>query len=165
MSTTIDLAAVLASHRKWLRSEFGGAKADLGGANLLGADLLGADLRNANLRNANLWGANLRNADLRYANLRIANLWGADLQGAILNWNSHTLLSEILRRSAGDSVERRMLAGLIAVSTDLCWGKFLSFDHPEKAWAINELSKWVQPGDGAPEIIREAAKVVDDNAN
>jgi len=128
MSTTIDLSAVLESHRKWLRSEAGGAKADLR-------------------------GADLRCADLRYANLR-----GADLRDAKLNWQSHALLSEILLRAAGDSVERRMLAGLVAVSTDWCWGQWLSLEHTERAWAITELAKWVRPDDGAPEVIRAASR-------
>lgn len=143
MSTTIDFAAVLESHRKWLRSEAGGVKANLRDANLSGADLRGADLRGANLGHADLWGTNLR---------------GANLRDAILDWNSHTLLSEILRRSAGDSVERRMLSGLIAVSTDWCWDRFLSLEHPERAWAIAELAQWVRPDDGAPEVIRAAAR-------
>jgi GAF domain-containing protein len=69
MSTTIDLAAVLESHRKWLRSEAGGAKANLRGADLQCADLGGADLGGANLRGADLGGANLLGADLRGANL------------------------------------------------------------------------------------------------
>ena len=183
MSTTIDLAAVLESHRKWMRSEAGGAKADLrhadlryadlryadlrcadlrcadlGHANLGHADLRCADLRYANLGGADLGYANLRYANLRYANLRYADLRYADLGGSVLNWQSHALLSEILLRAAGDSVERRMLSGLIAVSTDWCWNRFLSLEHPERAWAIAELAKWVRPDDEAPEVIRAAAR-------
>jgi uncharacterized protein YjbI with pentapeptide repeats len=207
MSTTIDFAAVLASHRKWLRSEACGAKADLRGADLQcadlrdanlrcanlqyadlwhaylwHADLWGANLRYADLRYAGLWGANLRGADLRCANLGGADLWhadlrdadlrdanlggaylwhadlrGADLRDSKVNWQSHALLSEILLRAAGDSVERRMLSGLIAVSTDWCWDRFLSLEHPERVWAITELAQWVRPDDGAPEVIRAAA--------
>jgi uncharacterized protein YjbI with pentapeptide repeats len=183
MSTTIDFAAVLESHRKWLRSEAGGAKADLWGADLRGAnlrhaDLGGADLRHAdlsdaNLRYANLVGANLgcanlghadlsgadlSGADLGGANLGGANLRYADLRGAKFNWQSHALLSEILLRAAGDNMGRRMLAGLVAVSTDWCWDQWLSLEHPERAWAIAELAKWVRPDDGAPEVIRAAAR-------
>lgn len=168
MSTTIDLAAVLESHRKWLRSEAGGAKANLGGANLGGADLRGANLRGANLGGANLGDANLRganlghaylgHADLRYANLSDANLRGANLRGSILNWQSHALLSEILRRAAGDNMDRRMLAGLVAVSTDWCWDQWLSLEHTERAWAITELAQWVRPDDGAPDVILAAAR-------
>ena len=143
MSTTIDLAAVLASHRKWLQSEAGGAKADL-----RGADLRHADLRGANLGYADLWCADLLGAILQ----------GAILWGAKVNWQSHALLSEILRRAAGDNMGRRMLAGLVAVSTDWCWDQWLSLEHPERAWAITELAQWVRPDDGAPEVIRAAAR-------
>ena len=158
MSTTIDLAAVLESHRKWLRSEAGGAKADLRDADLRHANLRHANLKYANLRYANLRYADLGGADLRGANLRGADLGHANLRDAKLNWQSHALLSEILLRAAGDSVERRMLAGLVAVSTDWCWGQWLSLEHPERVWAITELARWVRPDDGAPDVIRVAAR-------
>ena len=84
-----ELNAILEKHKKWLRGEEGGERADLQGAYLQGAylqgaDLQGADLRGADLRGANLQGAYLRGADLRGADLRGANLRGADLQGAYL---------------------------------------------------------------------------------
>lgn len=94
------------------------------------------------------------------AYLRGADLRGAYLQGATINWQSHTLLSEILRREAGTDVPRRMLAGLIAISLDWCWDKFLVIEHPERAWAIAELATWVKEGDGAPDVLRAAAKGV-----
>jgi hypothetical protein len=66
------------------------------------------------------------------------------------------LLGEILKRVAGDNVARRCLAGGIAISTDWCWDKMLSTDHPEKAWALTELAKWVRPNDdNAPEILKK----------
>ena len=97
--TTDELRTILELHRKWLRSEPDGVRADLSGANLRradlwgadlwgadlwGADLSGADLRGAYLGRANLWRANLWGADLGRANLSGANLWGADLRGANL---------------------------------------------------------------------------------
>lgn len=69
-----ELDEILSKHKKWLKSEKGGEKADLRGADLFDADLSYADLRGADLR-----GANLFDADLRYANLRGANLCGANL--------------------------------------------------------------------------------------
>ena len=134
--------------------------ADLSGANLSDANLRDANLRGANLSGAYLSDANLRGADLRDANLRGANLSGAylsdaNLRGAKINWQSHALLGEILRRAAGDDVQRRCLAGGILISTDWCWPKMLSIDHPDKAWALAELSKWVQDGDDAPAAIRK----------
>ena len=129
--------------------------ADLHGANLRGAYLSGAYLHGADLSGANLSVANLRDANLRGANLSGAYLSDANLRGAKINWQSHALLGEILRRAAGDDVQRRCLAGGILISTDWCWPKMLSIDHPDKAWALAELSKWVQDGDDAPAAIRK----------
>ena len=91
---TIELAEIIAKHKKWIDNDEGGERADLSGANLSGANLKGADLRNADLRNAdlrnanlsgaNLSGAYLKGADLSGANLRNANLSGASLKGASL---------------------------------------------------------------------------------
>jgi len=158
MTTKIDLTSVLEKHGKWLRNEKDGERADLRRANLSGADLSWADLCWADLLGANLLGANLRRADLSWADLRRVDLRWADLSRARLSWQSHALLSEILVRAAGDHVERRMLAGLVAVSVDWCWDRFLAIEHPQKQWAINELTKWVRPEDGAPQVIREAAE-------
>jgi len=49
-----------------------------------------------------------------------------------------------------------MVAGLIAVSTDWCWDRFMEIEHPEKQWAVDELALWVRAGDGAPELIQVA---------
>ena len=133
--------------------------ANLGGANLDGAYLCVANLRGANLCVANLRGANLRGANLCVANLRGANLRGANLDGAYLggakiNWQSHWLLGEILKRAAGDDVGKRCLAGGIAISTEWCWNKMLQIDHPEKAWALSVFLPLIQDGDNAPDILR-----------
>ena len=84
MANTIDISAILDSHGKWLRSDVGGSRATLSGADLRGADLRGADLRRADLGWATLSGANLNRADLGRATLRGATLSGADLRGADL---------------------------------------------------------------------------------
>jgi uncharacterized protein YjbI with pentapeptide repeats len=60
--TTTELAAILASHKAWLRGEAEGARANLSGANLSGADLYEAYLYDANLSGAYLYGANLFDA-------------------------------------------------------------------------------------------------------
>ncbi len=49
-----ELKDVLAKHLAWLRSEAGGARANLTGANLRDADLGGANLGGADLRGADL---------------------------------------------------------------------------------------------------------------
>ena len=112
----------------------------------------------ANLRGAVLYGATLRGATLRGANLRGADLYGADLSGANLygakvNWQSHAIISEILRRAAADDVQKRMVAGLILVSPDWCWDKFLSIQSDLRDWAITTLREYVQDGDNAPGIL------------
>ncbi len=62
-----ELQIILEKHKRWINGEYGGERADLGGA----------DLRESDLRESDLSGANLR-----VANLRRADLGGADLSGA-----------------------------------------------------------------------------------
>ena len=81
-----ELQEILEAHGKWMNGEYGGARANLSGANLRRANLSGANLRRANLSGANLIGANLRGANLRGANLRGANLIGANLRRANLDF-------------------------------------------------------------------------------
>ena len=57
--TSEEIKQVLELHKKWLRNEQGGEKANLRWANLSGADLSWADLRRADLSEADLRGANL----------------------------------------------------------------------------------------------------------
>ena len=133
------------------------------GANLRGVYLVGADLHGADLRWACLAGANLREADLRGAHLRRAclggaDLEGADLRGATLSWQSHDIIAELLRRSAGQDASKRKLAGLVLVSRDWCWDKFLSLRSRDRKWALDVLAKYVKYGDGAPELLRRRAK-------
>ena len=88
--------------------------------------------------------AYLRGADLRGVNLRGADLDGADLEGAKNIWQSHDLIAEVLRRAAGEDIEKRKLAGLILISRDWCWSKFVAvaLDDPLKAWAFDVLCKF-----------------------
>ena len=55
--TQDEIAKMLELHRKYLRNEEGGVKANLSRANLSGANLFGADLSGADLSGANLSGA------------------------------------------------------------------------------------------------------------
>ena len=85
-----NIKEILKLHKKWIKNEAYGIRADLSEADLRGADLRGADLRGADLSRADLSGANLRGvnlsrADLSGADLREADLRGADLSGANLN--------------------------------------------------------------------------------
>ncbi|TXH43922.1 MAG: hypothetical protein E6Q97_33500 [Desulfurellales bacterium] len=87
-----------------------------------------------------------------------AVLRGAVLSGAEINWTSHDLVSEILRREAGDSISRQMFAGFIVLRRDLCWDSFLSIHDDafaaHKEWALTSLRKWVREGDNAPTVLR-----------
>lgn len=123
-------------------------------ANLRGADLSEAYLSEAYLRGANLRGANLRGANLRGADLWEADLRGANLRGAKLNWQSHNLLSEILRQEAKENIKKRIIAGLILISTDYCWNDFLSLNIPYKKWALNTLNQWAEDDTNAPDIFK-----------
>ena len=114
--TTTDLAAMVASHTRWLSGHADGRQVNLSGANLsqvnlsganlreanlIGADLIGANLRGANLREANLSGANLSGANLREANLIGADLIEADLSGAKLsgaNLRGAKLIGETIQK-------------------------------------------------------------------
>jgi uncharacterized protein YjbI with pentapeptide repeats len=129
--------------------------ADLHGANLHGANLYGADLRWANLYLADLHGADLHGANLHGADLYGADLRGADLYGATINWMSHPLCAEILRVAAGDSVPRRMLAGLVLVSLDWCWDRLLTVRSKERRWALTTLARYTKEGDGHPAILEK----------
>jgi glutathione S-transferase len=135
--------------------------ANLRGAYLTGANLTGADLRGAYLTGADLRGAYLRGADLGGAYLTGANLTGADLTGAKINWQSHALLSHLLFVAARQDVDKRSFAGLVAVSRDWCWEKFISLDHPLWPWALEVFAGYVTVGDGAPECVRSAVKVAE----
>ena len=80
-----SLEEILISHKKWLKNEEGGEKANLRCANLRCANLSNANLSNANLSCVDLRCANLRCANLSNANLSNVDLRGVDLRGADLS--------------------------------------------------------------------------------
>ena len=132
--------------------------ANLSSAKLSSADLSSADLSFANLSYANLSYADLRFANLGYANLRYANLSSAnlsyaDLRSAKISWSSHDLISEILKRSAGDDIAKLKVAGLILVCREKCWSEFLSICDPLSEWAIDVLRGWIVDGDDHPKCL------------
>lgn len=97
------LNEILELHRKWLKNEDGGVKADLSDTDLSNVnlrhndlayiDLSGTCLINADLSHANLSYANLTNAYLMGANLSNANLCGTNFAGADLR---RTNLSSVI---------------------------------------------------------------------
>ena len=84
-----------------------------------------------------------------------ANLDGANLRGAKSIWQSHDIIAEILRREAGDDIEKRKLVGLILVSRDWCWKDFLQHADPLKPWAINVLREFGKDDETMPAKLRQ----------
>jgi len=108
--TQQEIQAVLDEHGKWLRSEEGGVRANLTGAELSCANLSCANLYGANLRYTNLTGANLRYTNLTGANLTGANLTGANLSCAVnapltasVSWTDHGECGRVLMVMLHDS--------------------------------------------------------------
>src|SRR3989442_153793 len=122
---------------RWTKEVIRSVDADtLQSANLRGAYLQSADLQSANLRGADLQSAYLQSAYLQSADLQSADLQSADLQSAKINWQSHILIAELLRRDAREDIEKRKVAGLILMSTDMCWDDFLRLESPLRQWAL-----------------------------
>ncbi len=104
------------------------------------AEALQAHKEGKPLSGANLWGANLWGANLSRADLWGANLSGANLTDAKLEWRSHDLVAELLRRRATNDQEFAV-AGFVLMRRDWCWKEFLACDLAGKLWAIAELQK------------------------
>ena len=81
-----SLKEVLELHKKWLKEEKDGEKADLSYEDLSDVDFSDLNLRYAILRGTNLEGAKLSGTKLTYANLRGANLRSTKLEGAYLGY-------------------------------------------------------------------------------
>ena len=129
----------------------------LSGAHLGGAYLSGAHLCGADLSGAHLSGADLSGADLSGAHLSGADLCGVDLSGAHLAWQNHWLLGYVLLLESGQSIARRKIAGLIAMSSDWCWDTFLAIEDDEREWALTVLADYLVDGDNAPQALRDWA--------
>ena len=80
-----ELNKILELHKKWLKNDSCGVKADLCNSDLRHSNLRFADLRFADLRNSDLRNADLSNADLCNTNLCNTNLCDAKLSGAKLD--------------------------------------------------------------------------------
>lgn len=133
--TNDELKEIIEKHEKWLMSQEGGERANLGGADLTGAELsdvslygailFGAKLSGANLSGANLSGSCLHSADLHganlsYANLRHADLCNANLRSADLS-NADLRNADLCRASLlGADLSCANLFGAIMVGADLC---------------------------------------------
>jgi hypothetical protein len=122
------LDKILKLHKKWLKDEPGGERADLRWADLRWADLSEAVLRGADLR----WAV-LRWADLRGADLRGADLSEAVLRGAKVEFNffpSIKTLSSIPLYELSDSLTLELMRRDAA-----------AHPHPER------FDQWAEGGD------------------
>lgn len=111
------LIKILELHKKWLKNEDGGVKADLSDTDLGNINLRHNDLAYMDLSGACLINADLSNTNLSYANLTNAYLIGADLSNANLCGTNF----------AGAGLGRANLSGVI---TDE-YTAFLSMQCPE----------------------------------
>ena len=106
---------ILESHRKWLKGEKDGKR-----ANFRNADLSGITLHDADLAKADLRGANLFKAKLSYVNLEEADLSGAVLGEAVLYFGR---LSNARLRKAnlqGADLSNAFLVNADLSAADLC---------------------------------------------
>lgn len=146
-----------------------------GGANLRGADLRdavlvctkfydsspGADLADADLRGAQLYGVNLEHANLHGAKLEGIRLsqvgfvypifhLGPDFAECKINWDSRSLIRELLRQAAGDDPAKRDAVERIPLrpepETDAVdWDAWRAADAALKAWVSDTLAVFAEP--------------------
>lgn len=93
--TSHDIPTILSAHRKWLRGESGGSR-----ANLYGATLSRAHLSDSTLSMADLSGANLSRANLYGANLSGANLSGATWREGVVIERHPLIINGLIYRIA-----------------------------------------------------------------
>ena len=112
-----QLKEILEKHKKWLRGEDGGERADLTRADLTGAQLNCARLNGADLTGAWLNDAQLNGADLTRAWLNDAQLNGADLTRAYgadkIIWNIYTAFYPLQCPESGSYIGYKKARGLI----------------------------------------------------
>ena len=109
---------------------------------LYGASFEGMNLHYISFRTCDLRYANFKGTDLHYCGFYNCNLSGIELEGAKLNWDSHELLAEVLRRhlycapsAAYDTCLN--LVARIRMDKNSCWDDFLPM-----AMEAPLVSKW-----------------------
>lgn len=125
--TAEELKDILAKHKKWVKGEDGGERANLRYVYLQGVDLQGADLREANLR-----FTCLQCVHLQEANLWNANVYGADLKAVYRPWLVY----------AGNIGSRRYETLYFADCDNIrcgCWNNYLGGTLAEFKLRIDEV--------------------------
>ena len=135
-------------------------EADFTDASLERAYLSCADFHGSNFTCAVLDGANLANADFSGCDLTDASfvntyLPTCKIEGARLNWKSHDLVAEVLRRAAMSDVSKS-IAGLFVMCRETPVADIFKYLIPGMRWALKECAHWLRDGDNAPAILREA---------
>ena len=148
-----NLAGATMSCSNFYESDF--TEASLERAYLSCADCHGANFTNAILDGANLANADFSGCDFTGASLVNTYLPTCNLDGAVLNWDSHDLVAEVLRRAATTVLERS-IAGLFQMCRDTPVVDIFGFVIPGMNWAENECTRWLRDGDNAPAVLREA---------
>ena len=124
---------------------------------------LAVDMKGSTFTNCKFDGADLRNSDLRGVDLttcsfNYARLQRTQLDSTLINWNDHCLCGEILSRDAGTDPIKRQFTGYVMFELSDCWPTFLSISNGDVLnWALNTMSKYVQPGDNAPSDLKQVA--------
>lgn len=146
---------------------------DMGSSTFAHASLVGASFRRARLfaaifEHADLVAADFSNADLNSANLSYADfgvcpradrngriLEGPKFDGARVSWCAGDLNSELVRRAAGDDLDKIHAAGLLLLHRHWSWQQFLDLDHPQTPWVISVFRQYYRDGDIVPECARQ----------
>ena len=155
-----NLAGATMSCSNFYESDF--TEASLERAYLSCADCHGANFTNAILDGANLANADFSGCDFTGASLVNTYLPTCNLDGAVLNWDSHDLVAEVLRREAGNDPWKLRIAGAILVHRYDKWFDGLPWycgpgEDGENCyqWATDMLTLHVVDGDNAPAVLRE----------
>ena len=151
--TKTELKNILDKHGKWLRSENGGERANLSGADLSGADLSGANLYGANLYGANLYGANLSGA----------NLYGADLYGADLELDLLNKFLPICCPESGSFTAWKKVRGNYIVKLEVTETAMRSSAYGRKCRCNEARVLAIENMDGSPTNVREVYSQHDDS--
>lgn len=123
------------------------AGGDFTGSNLCGANLANTNLYNANFNNtildytdftcANLTSCEFSNVDLTYTRFDTAYMYNCKFDNVIINWYSRELISEVLRKKAGDDIDKLQYSGLFLTMPPAM--DIWKLELPQRKWALEVL--------------------------
>ena len=61
--------------------------------------------------------------------------------GARISWCAGDLTSELLRRAAGDDLDKLHAAGLVLMHRHWPWEQFIALGHPKLQWAFDRCAR------------------------